>query len=119
MSSSATANKNINADRLRGCILGSMVADCAAAPLHWRKSFVSRSVIAKHPNEPEFHEPFASKFYSGVVGGNSTYGEEAYVLLTSLAEKKKYDEQDYKHKLKEFFSDAKYEKVGEFISLFE
>jgi hypothetical protein len=75
--------------------------------------------IAKHPKEPEFHEPFASKSYNGVVGGNSTYGEEAYVLLTSLAEKKMYDEQDYKQKLKEFFSNAKYEKFGKFSFLFE
>jgi len=113
MSSSATVNKNIKEDRLRGCILGSLVADCAAAPLHWVYDAPELNKhIAKHSNEPEFHEPFASKYYNGVVGGNSTYGEEAYVLLTSLADKKKYDEQDYKQKLKEFFSKAKYDKVG-------
>ena len=78
-----------------------------------------QKLIAKHPSEPEFHEPFASRFYNGVVGGNSTYGEEAYVLLTSLADKKKYDEQDYKQKLKEFFTNPKYDKVGEFRFLFE
>lgn len=75
--------------------------------------------IATHPDEPEFHEPFACKFYKGVVGDISNYGEEAYVLLTSLAEKKTYDEQDYKLKLKDFFSSAKYEKVGEFSSPFK
>lgn len=78
-----------------------------------------QKLIAKHPNQPEFHEPFASRFYNGVVGGNSTYGEEAYVLLTSLADKKKYDEQDYKQELKKFFSNPKYEKVGEFSFLLE
>lgn len=69
--------------------------------------------LAKHMQEPEFSEPFACKYYSGAVGGRSSYGEEAYVLLLSLAEKKKYDEQDYKQKMKEFFSDARFNKVGE------
>ncbi|CAL8346854.1 unnamed protein product [Merluccius merluccius] len=74
------------ADRAVGAVLGSAVADAAAQPLHWVYDPQKlKALLAKQPH-PEFNPESANPFYRRDTGQQSCYGDQAYVLLESLAE---------------------------------
>ncbi|CAF0989955.1 unnamed protein product [Didymodactylos carnosus] len=105
--------KQISADRIKGSILGSLVADCAATPLHWvYDGTIVAKAVGKHKTEPEFHPDYISKYYHPEPGSLSTYGEENLALLNSLAGANKFDIENYKQKIRELFTNPKYEKKG-------
>ncbi|KAJ3594375.1 hypothetical protein NHX12_003682 [Muraenolepis orangiensis] len=73
------------ADRAVGAILGSAVADAAAQPLHWVYDLQKlRALLAERP-QPEFSPESANPFYRRAPGEQSCYGDQARVLLESLA----------------------------------
>ncbi|KAG7258948.1 hypothetical protein CRUP_027387 [Coryphaenoides rupestris] len=74
------------ADRAIGAIIGSAVADAAAQPLHWVYDLQKlKALLVKQPH-PEFTSESANPFYRRDPGQQSCYGDQAFVLLESLAE---------------------------------
>lgn len=99
-----------SAQHLRSMILGALVADAAAVGFHWLYDQDRIRDIAK--DTPEFHPPTQTDYENTLgffahtnkhVGDFSQYGEQAMVLLRSLAEthgnydKKHYQESFQKH----------------------
>jgi len=73
-------------DRKAGAILGCLVADAAAQPLHWIYDVPKiNEIIDKSGNVPEFHVPSCNPYYCIETGKNSCYGDQCFVLLQSLA----------------------------------
>jgi len=59
---------------------------CAAQPLHWVYDLQKlKALLAKQPH-PEFTSESANPFYRRDPGQQSCYGDQAFVLLESLAE---------------------------------
>lgn len=74
------------ANRARGAIVGSAVADAAAQPLHWVYDLQKlRGILDENPN-PEFRPKPENPFYRRQTGKQSCYGDQAFVLLESLSE---------------------------------
>ncbi|KAI1882683.1 hypothetical protein AGOR_G00237420 [Albula goreensis] len=74
------------AERAVGAIVGAAVADAAAQPLHWNYNLDKLKAILAQVPCPEFHPQSANPFYRRDTGQQSCYGDQAYVLLESLAE---------------------------------
>ena len=98
-------------DRAKGAILGALVADAASLGLHWLYDQARIREVA--PEAPEFRFPTPAD-YEGVTGyyahGNkrvgdlSHYGEQAMVLLRSLAaNNSRYDKTHYEDLFREHF----------------
>merc|ERR1712224_276012 len=71
-----------------GAILGAMVADAAAMPLHWiyDPDTIESLLKAEHlEGRPEFFPKPSSPFYKAAVGTQSPYGNQTLVLLRALA----------------------------------
>jgi len=73
-------------ERALGAIIGSAVADAAAQPLHWNYDLDKLSRLLDEEPQPEFRPESANPFYRRDTGQQSCYGDQAYVLLESLAE---------------------------------
>lgn len=69
-----------------GAILGCLVADAAAQPLHWIYDVPKiNEIIERSGNQPEFHFPSHNPYYCIETGKSSCYGDQCFVLLESLA----------------------------------
>uniref|UniRef100_A0A8C4I4B9 Crystallin J1C n=1 Tax=Dicentrarchus labrax TaxID=13489 RepID=A0A8C4I4B9_DICLA len=91
------------ANRAIGAIVGSTVADAAAQPLHWVYDLQKlQGILAQCPN-PEFHPESANPFYRRQTGQQSCYGDQAFVLLESLAECGGLNVDDLKQRTLKFF----------------
>merc|ERR550534_2368408 len=69
-------------------MLGAMVADAAAMPLHWiydPDAIASLLKAAKREDRPEFFHTPSSPFYKATVGTQSPYGNQTLVLMRALA----------------------------------
>ena len=59
---------------------------CVAQPLHWVYDLQKLKVLLAQQPHPEFNPESANPFYRRETGQQSCYGDQAYVLLESLAE---------------------------------
>ncbi|KAJ8274428.1 hypothetical protein COCON_G00090530 [Conger conger] len=90
-------------DRAVGAIIGAAVADAAAQPLHWNYNLDKlKSILAQEPC-PEFLPQSANPFYRRITGQQSCYGDQAYVLLESLAECNGLNVEDLKQRMYKAF----------------
>ncbi|KAK7094696.1 crystallin J1A-like [Littorina saxatilis] len=72
-------------------VVGALVADAAAQPLHWLYNEEKLKSIIGDKEEVEFWEPSQNPFYRIPVGRHTCYGDQAYVILKSLVDKKGVD----------------------------
>lgn len=97
--------------RAKNLIWGALVADAAAMGLHW--IYDQDHIRQKAPSAPEFRKPIAAN-YEGVpaffahgnrqVGEQSQYGEQALVMLRSLAATSgQFDVNHYSHSFRNHF----------------
>ncbi|XP_078685963.1 crystallin J1A-like [Branchiostoma floridae x Branchiostoma belcheri] len=91
------------AERAVGAIVGAAVADAAAQPLHWIYNLQKLDSIIGRVEAPEFHQPSANPYYRIDTGRNSCYGDQAYVILESLAECQGLDIADLKQRTYRMF----------------
>ncbi|KAL8598180.1 hypothetical protein ACOMHN_043251 [Nucella lapillus] len=90
-------------DRRVGAVVGALVADAAAQPLHWIYDENKLKGIIGNKEEVEFWEPSQNPFYRILVGRHTCYGDQAYVILKSLVEKKGVDCEDLKRATYKWF----------------
>ncbi|TRY93708.1 hypothetical protein DNTS_029411 [Danionella cerebrum] len=90
-------------ERAIGAIIGAAVADAAAQPLHWVYDQKKLSVLLAESPEPEFRPESANPFYRRNTGEQSCYGDQAFVLLQSLAECEGVNVEDLKQRTYKFF----------------
>ncbi|GFO21493.1 selenoprotein j [Plakobranchus ocellatus] len=91
-------------------VVGACVADAAAQPLHWiyRKSLMES--LTANKEEIEFRVPSANPFYRLETGRNSSYGDQAYVMLKSLVDSNGLNVSHLKGAIYTFFGpDSEYE----------
>jgi ADP-ribosylglycohydrolase len=72
--------------RAIACIVGALIADAAAQPLHWIYDVGKLKEILNGVSEPEFMTPPHCPFYQVGTGSHTPCGDEALVQLISLAE---------------------------------
>ncbi|XP_076436592.1 crystallin J1A-like [Babylonia areolata] len=77
-------------------VVGALVADAAAQPLHWIYDESKLKGIIGDKEEVEFWEPSQNPFYRIPVGRPTCYGNQAYVILRSLVDKRGVDCEDLK-----------------------
>lgn len=78
-------------DRIRGAIIGCIVGDAAAQPSHWIYDEAAlRTANAGRESTPEFGPP-RGVFYRQEEGDLSAYGDQAYLVLKSIASHGKLD----------------------------
>jgi len=100
------------AARARGAVLGCLVGDAAATPVHWvydAQKLASHFQTAKRG--PAFCLPAANGFYTTAPGALSCYGDQTLCLLESLVAKQgRLDVDDYAARLEEKFGkNSRYE----------
>lgn len=83
-------------DRRVAAVVGALVADAAAQPLHWIYDENKLKGIIGDKEEVEFWEPSQNPFYRIPVGQATCYGDQAYVILKSLVDKRGVDVSDMK-----------------------
>lgn len=92
--------------RGKAAIVGALIADAATAPLHWIYDCPKISMLLADKGKgqnPEFYDPPSCPFYTVQWGGPSAYGDEAYVLLQSVAAVGALDPEHYAQTLAEFY----------------
>eukprot|EP00927_Polykrikos_kofoidii_P086555 TRINITY_DN9732_c0_g1_i1.p1 TRINITY_DN9732_c0_g1~~TRINITY_DN9732_c0_g1_i1.p1 ORF type:complete len:304 (-),score=32.82 TRINITY_DN9732_c0_g1_i1:435-1295(-) len=81
----ASASGSAIAARARGSVLGCLIGDAAATPVHW---MYDTSKLAAHVQTarrgPEFCDPPGNFFYTTPPGGLSCYGDQTLALAESL-----------------------------------
>ncbi len=74
------------AQRIRGALLGAVVADAAARPLHWIYKEETLAALLTEREHPEFWPTNQSPFYSLPTGSVSAYADTSLLMLRTLAE---------------------------------
>ena len=69
------------AQRVRSALLGSLIADAAAMPLHWEYS-QARIASLVGSGVPEFFSPPLNIWYTGKPGGSTPYGQQSLAYLS-------------------------------------
>ena len=72
------------AERAEAMLLGALVADAAAMPLHWIYD-VRKIAELTHGKRPEFFVPPSCPFYNYSEGENSPYGQQTSVYLNVVS----------------------------------
>lgn len=100
--------------RAAAAILGSQVADAAAVPSHWiYDPEKMEKALATMKRGPAFMDPPRNGFYRVPSGGQSCYGDQAFVLLSSLAQCGRFDVEDFTARQAAAFGrDSEYELPG-------
>ncbi|XP_069120775.1 crystallin J1A-like [Argopecten irradians] len=97
-------------ERRAAAVLGAVVADAAAQPLHWIYDTKKLDNLIGQREDIAFWEPSANPFYCIPTGRQSGYGDQAYVILKSLVENKGLDVQSLKDATYKFFGpESEYE----------
>mmetsp|Transcript_823 Transcript_823/g.1847 ORF Transcript_823/g.1847 Transcript_823/m.1847 type:complete len:293 (+) Transcript_823:78-956(+) len=93
------------AARARGAVLGCLVGDAAATPVHWCYDPAKLAAHVKGAKKgPAFCDPPGNSFYTTPPGGLSCYGDQTLVLLESLVESGgRLDVEDYSRRLADRF----------------
>eukprot|EP00928_Gymnodinium_smaydae_P064287 TRINITY_DN47671_c0_g1_i1.p1 TRINITY_DN47671_c0_g1~~TRINITY_DN47671_c0_g1_i1.p1 ORF type:complete len:293 (+),score=41.16 TRINITY_DN47671_c0_g1_i1:27-905(+) len=98
--------------RARGAVLGCLVGDAAATPVHWVYDPAKLAAhVAGAKRGPAFCDPPGNSFYTTRPGGLSCYGDQTLVLLESLVEcGGRLDVEDYSRRLaSKFGKESPYE----------
>lgn len=98
-------------ERAKNSIVGALTADAATMGFHWLYS--QRRIREIAPRCPEFHAPSAADYQDNAgyfahahkrVGELSHYGEQALVMLKSLADNGgRYDKTHYEEEFRKYF----------------
>lgn len=67
-------------------VVGALVADASAQPIHWNYNVNKLDALLKDATEVAFWEPSANPFYKLPLGSQSCYGDQSFVILKSLVE---------------------------------
>ncbi|XP_033743115.1 crystallin J1A-like isoform X2 [Pecten maximus] len=90
--------------RCVGAVVGALVADAAAMPVHWIYDVEKmKKVIEDCQQQPEFLPESRCPFYTLPTGRYSSYGDQTFVLLNSMVENKGLNTDHYKKSLYERF----------------
>ncbi|XP_013382274.1 crystallin J1A-like [Lingula anatina] len=92
--------------RAVGAIVGSLVADAAGQPIHWIYNTEVLDKVLQGRTHPEFIEESHCPFYKQPTGRFTCYGDQALVVLESLAACKGFNKDDYKKRLMDTFGPA-------------
>ncbi|KAK7471599.1 hypothetical protein BaRGS_00035762 [Batillaria attramentaria] len=90
-------------DRRVASVVGALVADAGAQPLHWLYNEEKLKGIIGDKEEIEFWEPSHNPFYRIPAGSHTCYGDQAYVILKSLVANKGVDCEALKKSTYEWF----------------
>lgn len=99
-------------DRALGCIIGTLVSDAAAMPLHWIYNYEKIDAVIKGLESCAFLTTSHSPFYDIPTGNNSCYCDEGFALLKSIHEAKGFDVDVYKSTLESTFGENSKYKYG-------
>lgn len=93
------------AARARGAVLGCLVGDAAATPVHWNYDTSKLAAHLKTATQgPAFCDPPANSFYTTPPGGQSCYGDQTVALIESLvACEGRFEVEDYAARLEAKF----------------
>ncbi|KAL4219271.1 hypothetical protein ACF0H5_021853 [Mactra antiquata] len=72
-------------------VVGALVADAAAQPIHWNYKVDKLDDMLKDADDVAFWEPSSNPFYKLPTGSQSCYGDQSFVILKSLVENKGLD----------------------------
>ncbi|KAK3087979.1 hypothetical protein FSP39_013035 [Pinctada imbricata] len=98
------------AERKVAAVIGALVADAAAQPLHWNYKTDKLDAMLEGKEEVVFWEPSANPFYRIKTGKLSCYGDQSYVILKSLVDCNGLDMRDLNKRTFEMFGpDSDYE----------
>lgn len=90
--------------RCVGAVVGSLVADASAMPVHWiYDGEKMKKVLEDCKQQPEFLPESRCPFYRLPTGNNSSYGDQTFILLKSMAENKGLNTDHYKKALYDGF----------------
>lgn len=99
-----------NEERRTAAVVGALVADAAAQPLHWNYKLDRLNSVIGDAEEIAFWEPSANPFYLRPTGSHSCYGDQSFVILKSLVENKGLDVKSLQKSTYDFFGpDSDYE----------
>lgn len=73
-------------DRKVAAVVGALVADAAAQPLHWNYKQEKLESLIEGLDEIAFRQESANPFYCIETGKQSCYGDQTYCILKSLVE---------------------------------
>lgn len=98
-------------ERRIAAVVGSLVADAAAVPLHWVYKTDKLDSIVEGAEDVGFWETSQCPFYKISCGSLSGYADQAYVVLKSLVKNKGLDSEALKEDTLEWFGPkSEYEK---------
>ena len=93
-------------DRARAMVLASFVADSLALGVHW--IYDAPRIAREHGRLERFLKPKENSYHSTKdIGEFTHYGDQAFVLLESLAAKKSFDLDDFSERWQALFQDYK------------
>ncbi len=72
--------------RIRGALLGAVVADAATRPLHWIYDAALLQALLEEREHPEFWPQSRSPFYTLPTGSVSAYADTTLLMLRTLEE---------------------------------
>ncbi|XP_063424503.1 crystallin J1A-like [Mytilus trossulus] len=90
-------------ERRIAAVVGALIADAAAQPLHWNYNIDKLNTIIGDEKEIAFWEPSANPFYCRPRGSHSCYGDQSYVILKSLVTNNGLDVPSLQKSTYEFF----------------
>jgi ADP-ribosylglycohydrolase len=95
----------MNDEQLRGMLWGSFVADSLALGAHW--IYDQKKIVHKFTRVDSLLAPLSKSQHAGKLAGDFThYGDQALVLLRSLAARKGFDLHDFASRWREFWTHA-------------
>lgn len=98
-------------ERRIAAVVGALIADAAAQPLHWIYKTDKLDSLLEGAKEAAFWQPSQNPFYTLPTGHLSGYGDQSYVILKSLVENKGLDLEALKKSTLDWFGpDSEYEK---------
>ncbi|KAH3796858.1 crystallin J1A-like [Dreissena polymorpha] len=91
-------------------VVGALVADAAAQPLHWIYNLEKLHALVGTREDVAFWDPSANPFYTLPCGALSGYGDQAFTILKSLVDSNGFDPENLKKSTLECFGpNSKYE----------
>lgn len=97
-------------ERKVAAVVGALVADAAAQPIHWNYDVNKLDAILGETDDVTFWTPSINPFYNIDVGRQTCYGDQSYVILKSLVEDKGLDADKLLKRTYDFFGpESEYE----------
>ncbi len=91
-------------DKIKSLILGSLIGDSLSLGVHWE--YNPHKIAKDHGRVETYLAPDADSYHPGKTAGDFThYGDQEMVLLESVAERGRFDPDDYFERWREMFGD--------------